>query len=365
MQAVIEQQVLGGEQLDVSWNLTLAANLISADVPYGKIEEIEAIDGVAAVVLETLYEPCVVERDEVSNPNMSTSPSMIGSSAVYASGYTGAGSRIAVIDTGTDTDHQSFDAAAFQYSLAHQAGLAGMEIEAYMEHIDLLDVDEIASVLDQLHIAERGSFTAEELYVSTKLPFGFNYVDSDLDLTHDNDSMSEHGSHVAGIAAANAYIPNGDGTFSLALDKVLVQGVAPDAQIITQKVFGKNGGAYSSDYMAAMEDAIVLGCDAINLSLGSSQPGFAAIDSAYEHMVQQLMDSGVVISISAGNAYSWPEYAYNGGYLYSDDVNMHTGGSPGTWPIAFTVASAENVGYTRGIISLLGSTIFSTRSPST
>ena len=50
-------------------------------------------------------------------------------------------------------------------------------------------------------------------------------------------------------------------------------GVAPDAQLITMKVFGKNGGAYDSDYMAAIEDAILLGCDVVNLSLGSSNPG--------------------------------------------------------------------------------------------
>ena len=37
------------------------------------------------------------------------------------------------------------------------------------------------------------------------------------------------------------------------------QGVGPDCPIITMKVFGKTGGAYDSDYMAAIEDAIVLG----------------------------------------------------------------------------------------------------------
>ncbi len=48
----------------------------------------------------------------------------------------------------------------------------------------------------------------------------------------------DHGSHVASIAAANAYIPQGDGSFSSALESVLMQGVAPDAQILTMKVFG-------------------------------------------------------------------------------------------------------------------------------
>ncbi len=60
---------------------------------------------------------------------------------------------------------------------------------------------------------------------------------------------------------------------------VHVQGVAPDAQLLTMKVFGKNGGAYDSDYMAAIEDAILLGCDAVNLSLGSTSPGYAQTPS--------------------------------------------------------------------------------------
>ncbi len=42
-----------------------------------------------------------------ADPNMATSGEMIGTSAAYAAGYTGAGMRIAVIDTGIDTDHQS------------------------------------------------------------------------------------------------------------------------------------------------------------------------------------------------------------------------------------------------------------------
>ena len=57
-------------------------------------------------------------------------------------------------------------------------------------------------------------------------------------------------------------------------ESVGLTGVAPDAQLLTMKVFGVNGAASSSDYMAAVEDAIVLGCDVVNLSLGAPNPGF-------------------------------------------------------------------------------------------
>lgn len=65
------------------WNLTLAANIISANVEYGQIEKIEKISGVEAVLIETRYEPCVVKDNETTDPNMATSGSMIGSHVAW------------------------------------------------------------------------------------------------------------------------------------------------------------------------------------------------------------------------------------------------------------------------------------------
>ena len=59
---------------------------------------------------------------------------------------------------------------------------------------------------------------------------------------------------MAGIATANSYIAKDEG-FVKALDEVYVQGVAPEAQLLTMKVFGKSGSPYDSDYFAAIEDA--------------------------------------------------------------------------------------------------------------
>ena len=56
MEKPISAQALGGKKLDVVWNLTLVGNIISANVPYGKIEQIKAIDGVRDVVIERRYE---------------------------------------------------------------------------------------------------------------------------------------------------------------------------------------------------------------------------------------------------------------------------------------------------------------------
>ena len=102
-----------GNRLDVVWNLTLAANLISANVLYGQIKTIEQIPGVKSVELENQYLAEPVETVEIA-PNMATSGTQTGSAQAWEAGYTGAGTRIAVIDTGTDTNHQSLSAEGFE-----------------------------------------------------------------------------------------------------------------------------------------------------------------------------------------------------------------------------------------------------------
>ena len=340
-----------GEQLDVAWNLTLAANIISANVKYGQIAAIEAVPGVKSVVLEAIFEPDVVAKDETAKPNMATSSAQIGSGAAWAAGYTGAGSRIAIIDTGADVNHQSFDPAAFEYSLAERARSIGMSTEDYMAGLELLDAQEIAAVAEQLNVA----IDAGQTYVNSKVAYGYNYVDKDYDIIHMNDSKGEHGSHVAGIAAANAFVSDGNGSFVPALESVFTQGVAPDAQLLIMKVFGKNGGALESDYMAAIEDAIILGADSVNLSLGGGYPGSSKCPTPeYQAIMEQISNSGTVVSMSAGNSGTWVEQAYNGGHLYADDVSLQTDGSPGSYTNAMAVASVDNDGVTGAYVGVGG-----------
>ncbi len=341
MEQQISTQVLGGDELDVVWNMTLVGNMISANVPYGKLEKLESMDGVKEVILERVYEPQQATRD-TAQPNMITSGNMIGSGPVWAEGYTGAGSRIAVVDTGTDLDHQSFDSKAYLHSLEQNAKEKNMSVEEYKKSLNLMDEAQIAAVLDKLNVHEKNpSVKASDLYMNEKLSYGYNYVDNNLELTHDNDEMSAHGSHVAGIATANRYVPQGD-SFVDAAEAVHMVGVAPDAQLITMKVFGAKGGAYDSDYMAAIEDAIVLGCDVVNLSLGTSTAGSPYSDT-YAELLDYLTKTDIVVSISAGNSGAWSDTTALGN-LYSDDVSFDTAGSPGSYKNAFTVASVDNAG---------------------
>ena len=344
-----------GAPLDVQWNLTLAANIISANVTYGQLDAIRAVDGVKDVVPETRYEPAVVDTDEPADPNMATSGGQIGSPVAWANGYTGLGSRVGIIDTGIDNDHQSFSAAAFNYMLAYNAGLAGMEVEEYVASLGLLNAEGIEAVRDQLNAAD---FAAEDLYLNSKIPFAYNYIDKDIDTTHDNDTQGEHGSHVAGITGANRYVLTQDGTFANALPTVFVQGVAPDTQLLAMKVFGKGGGAYDSDYFAAVEDAIILGCDAVNLSLGTAAPGFT-YNATYQALLDRLTETDLVMVTSAGNSAAWSTNLSNGiPYLFGDDVNFDTAGSPGSYPNTLTVASVDNDGNTGHYLTLGDDLVF-------
>ncbi|MBR6118710.1 MAG: choice-of-anchor J domain-containing protein [Oscillospiraceae bacterium] len=342
MTAKIEQ-VIGGK-LDVKWNLTLAANNISANVLYGQIEAIKAIDGVKDVFLENRYEPQVDE--EADEPNNGSASYMIGSNITWANGYTGAGSKVAVIDTGIDSEHQSFSGEALEYALAQTAEEKGMSYDEYVASLNLLTAEKIDAVKGELNAAIGSGAAA---YRNTKIAYGYNYVDKRVDyIEHMQDSQGEHGSHVEGISAANRFIKV-DGEFVPALQAVGTQGVAPDAQIVVMKVFGIGGGAYDSDYIVAIEDAIVLGCDSANLSLGSGSTGFS-FSSGYEDTMNKLVENGTVVAFSAGNSGMWYDTPNNSAmgypYLYIDDVNYATGGSPGSFTNSLTVASVDNMGQT-------------------
>ena len=334
----IEREALNGEDLEVNYNFSILTNAVSADVAFKDIEEIEKVDGVAKVYVAAQHDPQVE-----AEPNTITSGDMVGSYNTWTAGYTGAGTRIAVIDTGLDIDHPSFDGGAFDAHLQETAEAASKTVADY----DLLDKEEIANVLPNLNAFKRNAdITAETLYNNDKVAFAFNYVDSNLDITHDNDDEGDHGTHVAGISLANTYVPSAASETGYAKQAAGVVGIAPDAQLIVMKVFGTNGGAYTDDYMAAIEDAVLLKADAVNLSLGSAAAGESSdVEGYINDIFKKLEGTSTVVSISAGNSGRWSDDSMFGVNL-SKDVNLDTVGSPGSYFNALTVASAVNSGLT-------------------
>ncbi|MBQ7602121.1 MAG: S8 family serine peptidase, partial [Lachnospiraceae bacterium] len=342
--AEIERRI--GYSIQTKWNLTLLTNAISCTVKLKDIPVIKAMSGVKSVERERQYAP--ETGSSSAEPNTAnTSAGMTGAQAAWTDGYSGAGSRIAIIDTGIDTSHQSFAADPFNKHISELGKTSELMTQA-----------DVTAVKSQLN-------SGSSNYVSTKIPYGYNYVDENTTINHLSDTQGEHGSHVAGIAAANYYIKSGT-SYLVAADAVHAVGMAPDAQLLIMKVFGSSGGAYDSDYMAAIEDAIVLGCDAVNLSLGSAVQGWSYAGT-YQEIMNNLASAknpNMVVSISAGNSYALT--AFMDTDLYIEDVYMHTGGSPGSFINSLGVAAAQNIGATGTPMTFNGSqTVYYTETEST
>lgn len=137
-------------------------------------------------------------------------------------------------------------------------------------------------------------------YKNNKIPFYYDYGgDSDHNNVNDYDVLSRwdsHGTHVAGIAAAN-----GDD----------YKGIAPNAQLVLMKVFREtittssglttaSVGARDSDILEALEDCVLLGVDGINMSLGSDLDDFSDRSSSMDAF-KTLKENGCYVAISAGN----------------------------------------------------------------
>ena len=165
-------------------------------------------------------------------------------------------------------------------------------------HADLrLSDDSTASITKEkaeAAIAKLGYGT----YVNSKIPFAYDYVNNDSVNTGITESGSTHGEHVAGIIAANGTIV--DGATGKEDASTYVKGVAPEAQILAMQVIDEFPDENANDISRAIRDAVTLGANAIQMSLGI---GVTEQDLTDEEQaaVQYATEHGVFVSISAGN----------------------------------------------------------------
>lgn len=115
----------------------------------------------------------------------------------------------------------------------------------------------------------------------------------DGDWQSPNGTGNPHGTHVAGIAAAST--GNGVG----------IAGVAPDAQIMPVKVLDSEGSGSFEDIGAGIRWAADHGADVINLSLGAL-PGVQALEltgviTDATDAIAYARSKNVVVVIAAGN----------------------------------------------------------------
>lgn len=305
----------GNTALEPSYRYNVVMSGFSVDIPYGSLEAVRQLEGVrSAYVAPTYSVPEDMSSDTLST-NLSSATGLAGAVKTWETlGYRGEGMRIAILDTGLDVDHPSFADAPTLTS-------------------DSLYKTELESVLKSLNAYQMygDKLSADDLYHSDKVPFGFNYADANTDVGHDNDDQGDHGTHVAGIAAAND------------IDSTDVVGMAPEAQLIAMKVFGQNvNGATFDVIVAALEDAFRLNADAVNLSLGSPA-GFSSEYEEVDAVFAQVLKSDMILAISSGNEASFSYGNAMGtdkNFTYDPDIGLM--GSPGAYIGATTVGSMEN-----------------------
>ena len=215
---------------------------------------------------------------------------------------TGAGKVVAIIDTGVDMSHPAFSGA--------------------LHGTPAIDSSKGAALARQ--VGKSGT------YVSEKFPFAYDYADGDNDAS----PAGSHGTHVAGITAANGS---------------QITGIAPDAQIIVGKVARGRGGIPDSALLGALDDMAVIKPDVVNMSLGRTAGMDSAADTLFAGVYEKLQNNGTIVDVAAGNEYSAAYGNKSGKNLpYASDPDSSTLGEPSTFAPVVSVASIENARNGRG-----------------
>jgi len=182
-----------GIKFEVINSFTNVANGFSMKTTLGQAKNLESMAGVKSVTIANEY-----ERPE---PMMNNSGEIIKTEQTWASGYNGEGTVVAVIDTGVDSTHR--DMVLTDQSKAE------------------LQSDEVQAISKEKKLPGT--------YRTSKVPYGYNYMDNNQEILDLGPDASMHGMHVAGTVGAN-----GD------TSKDGIKGVAPEAQILAMKVIGND-----------------------------------------------------------------------------------------------------------------------------
>ncbi len=226
-------------------------------------------------------------------------------------GYDGTGTVVAVLDTGLDYYHTAFSTDNFT-AKSDELGMTFSDVEGFVG-------DTVAS-------DKQAGLTASDVYISEKVPYGFDYADGDADVFP---IQSDHGTHVAGVIAGK--------------DDVIT-GVAPNAQLAIMKIFSDiEDTARTSWILAALEDCVVLEVDVINMSIGTSA-GFSRegdkekVSGVYD----RIRELGISMVVAASNSFTSTYGSEKNGNLgLTSNPDNGTVGSPSTYKGALSVASVN------------------------
>jgi hypothetical protein len=266
----------------IRWRYQLVLNGFAVVAPAGAAHRIAAVPGVREVQASVRY-----HRALYQSPRVIGAPQVWGPTLASA----GQGIKIAVIDDGVDQTHPFFSPTGFTMPAGFPRG-------------------------------QRAYTTAKVIVARAFPPPGANWSYAKVPF---DPNESEHGTHVAGIAAGDHDTSaNASGT------RVKVSGIAPRAYIGNYRIgtvptagFGLDGN--SPEIAAAIEQAVKDGMNVINLSYG--EPEITPSRDIVVRAMNAAAAAGVVPVVAAGNDF--------------DSVGAGSVGSPGTAAAAISVAAAS------------------------
>ncbi|HQX63318.1 MAG TPA: S8 family serine peptidase, partial [Thermomicrobiales bacterium] len=315
------------ERASVDGPLPVIVTLPSIDAQRGVIASLDGLDAIVRVrfelfpllaltagpnALETLARSdavLAINEDIPQLPGLASTLPVINGDKVQALGWTGSGQTVAILDTGIDTDHPFFGSRIVSQACYSNAAGAGGGV----------------TLCPNGQNSDTGTNAADAMTGQCQ---------------NGGTNLCTHGTHVAGIAAGNAFNVTG----------APGNGVAPGANIIAIQVFTRLnqdaecsspvvvGSApcvrtYASDQILGMQRVLALNgtgpglwrVAAVNMSLGGGQHNAACDTDSRKTAIDNLLAAGIATVISAGND----------GYL--NEV-----GDPGCISTAVTVGSTTD-----------------------
>ncbi|MBM7153773.1 S8 family serine peptidase [Streptococcus suis] len=304
------EETLGSEALENITNTEVEATQPAVETPAiseKKVEEEEKL----AVADETT----AISNQEEAKPQNIDSNTIITVPKVWDSGYKGEGTVVAIIDSGLDVDHDVL-------------------------HISDLSTAKYKSEKEIEAAKEAAGITYGEWF-NDKVVFGYNYVDVNTVLKEED--KRSHGMHVTSIATGNPTQP---------VAGQLIYGVAPEAQVMFMRVFSDlKATTGAALYVKAIEDAVKLGADSINLSLGGANGSVVNMNENVTAAIEAARRAGVSVVIAAGNDGTFGSGHSNPSADYPDYGLV---GTPSTARDAISVASYNNTTVGSKVINIIG-----------
>lgn len=305
-----EEETPGSEALENIANTEVETTQPAVETPAiseKKVEEEEK--------LSVADETTAIANQEEAKPQNIDSNTIITVPKVWDSGYKGEGTVVAIIDSGLDVDHDVL-------------------------HISDLSTAKYKSEKEIEAAKEAAGITYGEWF-NDKVVFGYNYVDVNTVLKEED--KRSHGMHVTSIATGNPTQP---------VAGQLMYGVAPEAQVMFMRVFSDlKATTGAALYVKAIEDAVKLGADSINLSLGGANGSVVNMNENVTAAIEAARRAGVSVVIAAGNDGTFGSGHSNPSADYPDYGLV---GAPSTARDAISVASYNNTTVGSKVINIIG-----------